>query len=711
MRPVAIALVIAALGFASCGTLACKNGTAFVSYSLAGGAQSADTIDVTVKIGSGAAETKSVKRQTTSAAGSIELDFGSYPTKQTITITLAARQGSHVLATQTQSLAASAACLAAAFTLDAGNATPSDMAIPGDGVAGDSGADLSMGAVAASQQLWPLSTGTVTSLRPNFKWKLAPGATGAHIDFCSDRACTGIIGSFDAIGSSGAPANALPSNTLLYWRLFSTVSAAVASVSSPVWELRTGKLTTTANTSFGTIFDVNGDGSGDVAVGAPEMTGAAGTPGHALVYFGSTGTDWRTTAPPLRSTLSAGTASDAFGYSVSSAGDVNGDGYADLIVGAPQYWTPNPPATAGNGAAYVYLGGPSGLASPPTAASVLALSAGAAKDRFGASVAAAGDVDGDGYGDVVVGAPGVNNGTGAAYIFLGGPNGFGANPTPAYTLLGSTTANSLFGGTVASAGDVDGDGYSDVLVAAYNETSNTGAVYVFRGGPMGITASATPAFTTRLVGMAGDISFGISATGFGDVNGDGYCDIAIARRYSNDYGDVYVYLGGSSGINAMQTPYVLPNPSFVVLDMSGGGGGPYFGNDFFGEVVSAVGDVDGDGNSDLVVGAPGAPGIAAGAGPGRAYVYFAYEITGANPKPAMTLLRNTEANGDQFGFAVFPVGDMSNDGHADFAIGAPATSGNAGELDMFIFTSNFISPQRKPDYTLASTIAASQLGY
>jgi hypothetical protein len=193
-------------------------------------------------------------------------------------------------------------------------------------------------------------------------------------------------------------------------------------------------------------------------------------------------------------------AAAGFGGSVASAGDVNGDGYADIVIGSEE--------STGNGAAYVYLGAPFGTATSPTATL-----SGAANSGFGVPVASAGDVNGDGYGDVLVSAEQESAGSGAVYLFLGGSKGLSITPI----VFAGPIASGSFGFSPAGADDVNGDGYSDFIVGSQ------GVPYVYFGGSSGPSNGPT---TIATIGGSGS-GFGTVVSGAGDVNGDGFADLIV----------------------------------------------------------------------------------------------------------------------------------------------------------------------------------------
>ncbi len=322
--------------------------------------------------------------------------------------------------------------------------------------------------------------------------------------------------------------------------------------------------------------DVNGDGFDDLITGAPSIRPR----GRVAVHFGSAAgpsltPDWR---------LVCDQEDALFGEAVASAGDVNGDGYADVIVGAPDYDV----AETDQGRAYVYYGSPEGPRVHPHWAAAGDLAYG----YFGSSVASAGDVNGDGYGDVIVGAPGSTDHSvpGRAYVYLGSPSGLA--DAPVWVI--EQDASSGFGHSADSAGDVNGDGYSDIIVGApYVETGVMGAAYVYHGSVDG----PNPTANWTAYGVHGDEQFGWSVGATGDVDGDGYGDVIIGapafiiRWQPYHSGRSFVYLGSDQGLGA--------DAGWIGIDPHGDRSVYAAG---YGRSVDGAGDANQDGYDDVLIG-------------------------------------------------------------------------------------------------------------
>jgi hypothetical protein len=333
--------------------------------------------------------------------------------------------------------------------------------------------------------------------------------------------------------------------------------------------------------SVATAGDVNGDGYDDVIVGAPKYNSPLDE-GWAFVYHGSASglsstPDW---------TAEGNQGSAHFGYSVATAGDVNGDGYDDIVVGAPYYDN----GQAGEGRAFVYYGSASGLS--VTADWTAESDQGDA--WFGWSVGTAGDVNGDGYDDVVVGAHFYDNGQadeGRAFVYHGSASGL--SPTPDWTAE-SDQVQAIFGWSVGTAGDVNGDGYDDVVVGAHlydNGQADEGRAFVYHGSASGLSNLSNKPDWTAESDQANAL-FGNSVGTTGDVNADGYDDV-IVGAHSYDNGEAYegrafVYYGSASGLS--------PTPDWTAESNQTSAS--------FGWSVGTAGDVNGDGYDDVIGGAP-----------------------------------------------------------------------------------------------------------
>ncbi|WP_439597290.1 VCBS domain-containing protein [Falsiroseomonas sp.] len=426
-----------------------------------------------------------------------------------------------------------------------------------------------------------------------------------------------------------------------------------------------------AGRSVSSAGDVNGDGFADLIVGASGGDDAGTNAGEAYVLFGGAGgfgapldgrqvIDLTTLSPTQGFIIQGDAAGDNTGWSASTAGDVNGDGFADLIVGALF----GDDGSIDAGEAYVVFGGAGGFGAAVGGRQVLNLATlipaqgfiiqgDAAEDNAGYSVSSAGDVNGDGFDDLLVGAPNGDDGgvvAGEAYVVFGGAGGFGTavdgrqvvdlttlSATQGFIIQGAAPSD-YAGVSVSSAGDVNGDGFADLIVGARGADgggADAGEAYVVFGGAGGFgtadgagrqvvdlgTLSAAQGFVIQGE-EAGDRA-GLNVSTAGDVNGDGFADLIVGAPFRGDdgvfSGTAYVVFGGAGGFGTSVG-------GRQVVDLSNLGAAQGFviqhdtAGDSFGRSVSAAGDVNGDGFDDLIVGAPN--GGDGGAEAGEAYVLF-----------------------------------------------------------------------------------------
>jgi FG-GAP repeat len=407
------------------------------------------------------------------------------------------------------------------------------------------------------------------------------------------------------------------------------------------------------------------------------------------------------------------------GFSVASAGDVNADGYADVLIGVPGF---NSPGTQ-QGAAFLYLGSSSGLSTTPA----WEAHGGTSGDQFGWSVASAGDVNADTHVDIIIGAISAEVGTnqgeeGIAYVWYGGtpgvgnPTGLGANGSPSNADWHAEGDQTPFGGvgahlgwSVASAGDVNNDGYDDIIVGVPDGHSTTnqaqeGRALVWLGSSTGVNQGTT--------GKPGNAKWkaesnqtaahlGYSVAGAGDVNGDGFDDVIVgAPDYDSGSavaGWAFLWKGKSTGLsggtNATPNNADWSNQGAIAAN--------------FGKSVAAAGDVNGDGKADVIIGAPEFTG-----GQSLEGKVFIYLGTTSSLGATAAWTAESDQAGAQFGSSVAGAGDFNHDGFVDVIVGAPYYDGSfQDEGAAFLYSCSNSTPLCEADGLVTGGQAGAEFGY
>jgi hypothetical protein len=344
--------------------------------------------------------------------------------------------------------------------------------------------------------------------------------------------------------------------------------------------------------------------------------------------------------------------------------DVNGDGFADVLAGVPGWDGGRDVRTQDNrGRAHLYLGG-TAFGSTPGETPAAQYDGKEPDAEFGIAVTS-GDLNGDGFSDVVVGAhrdDTVFRGAGRAFVYLGGA----APDTDADLMLNGQNFGDGFGVKVVSGFDLNADGFDDLAVGAWLHDGNAGdtaddrgRVYVFFGG-------AAPDGVPDLIlsGTETQENFGVAIAGNVDLNGDGYTDLAVGGPIADagalvDAGRVAVWYGG---------PWTDAVADLVLTGLQAG--------DHFGSSVSGAGDMDADGFNDLVVGSPA---YAIGGEPSRGRVH----VFRGGLVPATTPALTVDGAGgcEAFGVTLSGGRDLNGDGYSDFAVGAPFSDLATGNTD------------------------------
>jgi hypothetical protein len=483
---------------------------------------------------------------------------------------------------------------------------PRDMAVPADLEPPDLAApDLKTPPL---HPLSPLSTATVMSHRPTLRW--LGGTPDATVDLCRDRGCSQPLGAATTVaaGGSARPDAALPSG-VIFWRVRD------GSALTPTWQMWVGARDA-ADTSWGATLDVDGDGSSDVAVADRALDGIE----RGYLYAGAAAGPALTPSTILSD--STVTAPDWFGmWKLTAVGDLDGDGFGDLAFSSIMANHPSAPPKLG-GMVHVVPGSAGGL----DFSRMVVLRGANDTSAFGSSFLGGVDVDGDGYGDLVVTSLGFDA---PFFIYFGGPGGVSESRSQ------RIATTSLDAGALVAAADFNGDGWSDLALSARSDDVGSrfaaGRVRIHYGSANGLGA---PVFIDAPPSVT---NFSQSLGAF-DHDGDGFGDlVVVGSNASPSYDDrIFVFHGGPMGLPATFSVAITPPTDLMI--------------------VQVAGDIDGDGRDDLVFAQHGPVAL-----PSHATLYL------SGPGSSQPL-----SGPGNFAFSVAAANDIDRDGHSDVIIGAPS---------------------------------------
>ncbi len=523
--------------------------------------------------------------------------------------------------------------------------------------------------VVAPRPIVPLAGTRLAASTVTLAWRNAVIADRTEVWVSPDPSFRTSVTTIPVAGGStleGRTAAAGLARGVYFWRVRSVCGASDVSDWSPTWSFWASGAGA-SQSPLGWVPDLDADGVADFAVGFPHDLSPPTVGRSVTVFFGAPG---QTPFGRGRSTGISGSP-EGFGSAVAIVPDMNGDGAAELVIGSCQ--RSGPLCTP---IVYVFTYGPGAAA----ARLLAAYSIGDVASRFGADLAGAGDLDRDGYGDLLIAAPGTfPTPEGVLHVVRGGPTlPSVTTPRTLTTPPPSGPAATRYTWSLAAVGDVTGDAIADAVVTSFERA------WVFPGTNGSPAVFSVPVLLGLTATEEG--AYGFNAATGGDLDGDGLADFVLARPGARGgLGDVNVYLGGAA-------LFMGATPAQVITGSIAGGR--------FGEAVAGGGSVVGDARDDVLVGAPGA-----NTGAGEVYVL----IGGATVLASRLAHLSSETSPGALGRAASVIGDFDRDGFDDFAFSAGAGSGSTAQSA--VYTWHGTNMPVPPQWTSSAIMAAPYYGY